>query len=131
MDKILFGLLIILQIFELTQSFHLKSAFQHRVRYSHTTLSMQSSQGVSPCKIKVIGVGGGGGNAVMRMINTGVAEVEFVAVNTDIQALKPFEGKADILTIGGDVTRGLGAGMSHRQRSSPYLRNTYPKLCKY
>lgn len=66
--------------------------------------------GVSPCVIKVVGVGGGGGNAVMRMIETGVDGVEFVAINTDTQALSRFQNYAQVLNIGKDVTRGLGAG---------------------
>eukprot|EP01038_Epipyxis_sp_PR26KG_P008743 gene8743-11815_t len=66
--------------------------------------------GISPCVIKVVGVGGGGGNAVMRMIETGVSGVDFVAVNTDAQALSKFQGFAQILNIGKEVTRGLGAG---------------------
>lgn len=59
--------------------------------------------------IKVIGVGGGGNNAVNRMIDAGVENVEFIAVNTDAQALAL--SKADIkLQIGDKLTRGLGAG---------------------
>ena len=59
--------------------------------------------------IKVIGVGGGGGNAVNRMIDNDVKGVEFVAVNTDAQDLK--DSKADIrIQIGARLTRGLGAG---------------------
>lgn len=60
-------------------------------------------------KIKVIGVGGGGSNAVNRMIEDGVKGVEFVAVNTDVQALHRSlaETKAQ---IGDKLTRGLGAG---------------------
>jgi len=60
-------------------------------------------------KIKVIGVGGGGNNAVNRMIEHGVQGVEFIAVNTDAQALNL--SKAEIkLQIGSKLTRGLGAG---------------------
>jgi cell division protein FtsZ len=66
--------------------------------------------GVSPCVIKVIGVGGGGGNAVLRMIETGVNRVDFVAINTDLQALSRFGDRAQTLNIGKQVTRGLGAG---------------------
>ncbi|KAJ1443818.1 Tubulin/FtsZ, GTPase domain-containing protein [Ochromonadaceae sp. CCMP2298] len=66
--------------------------------------------GVSPCVIKVIGVGGAGGNAVLRMIKTGVDGVEFAAVNTDAQALSRFKELAETLNIGKEVTRGLGAG---------------------
>lgn len=58
------------------------------------------SGAISPCVIKVIGVGGGGGNAVMRMIETGVSGVEFIAINTDLQALDRFDGIAASLNIG-------------------------------
>lgn len=59
--------------------------------------------------IKVIGVGGGGNNAVNRMIEHGVQGVDFIAVNTDAQALNM--SKAEVkLQIGGKLTRGLGAG---------------------
>jgi cell division protein FtsZ len=59
--------------------------------------------------IKVIGVGGGGVNAVNRMIDAGIRGVEFVAINTDAQAL--LMSDADVkLDIGRDSTRGLGAG---------------------
>lgn len=59
--------------------------------------------------IKVIGVGGGGNNAVNRMIEHGVQGVEFIAVNTDAQALNL--SKAEIkMQIGAKLTRGLGAG---------------------
>ena len=59
--------------------------------------------------IKVIGVGGGGNNAVNRMIEHGVQGVEFISVNTDAQALNL--SKAEIkMQIGAKLTRGLGAG---------------------
>ncbi len=59
--------------------------------------------------IKVVGVGGGGVNAVNRMIDAGLKGVEFIAVNTDAQAL--LMSDADVkLDIGRDLTRGLGAG---------------------
>lgn len=59
--------------------------------------------------IKVVGIGGGGGNAVNRMIDAGLKGVEFVAVNTDAQAL--LISDADVkLDIGRQLTRGLGAG---------------------
>src|SRR5690554_5182012 len=59
--------------------------------------------------IKVIGVGGGGSNAVNRMIEAGVKGVEFIAINTDAQAL--LRSNADIkLRIGDNITKGLGAG---------------------
>ena len=60
-------------------------------------------------RIKVVGVGGSGGNAINRMIESGMHGVEFVAVNTDAQALEA--SRADFpICIGGSVTRGLGAG---------------------
>jgi len=59
--------------------------------------------------IKVIGVGGGGGNAVNQMVSADIEGVEFICVNTDAQALRNFNGKST-LQIGGSVTKGLGAG---------------------
>lgn len=59
--------------------------------------------------IKVIGVGGGGNNAVNRMIEHGVQGVDFIAVNTDAQALNLSKAEYK-LQIGGKLTRGLGAG---------------------
>ena len=59
--------------------------------------------------IKVIGVGGGGGNAVAHMVNAGVEGVEFITANTDAQAIKQCGAKMQ-LQLGGNVTKGLGAG---------------------
>jgi len=59
--------------------------------------------------IKVLGIGGGGGNAVNQMVEANIEGVEFVSVNTDAQALKSFNGKST-LQIGSSVTKGLGAG---------------------
>ncbi|MHB1540677.1 MAG: cell division protein FtsZ [Steroidobacteraceae bacterium] len=59
--------------------------------------------------IKVIGVGGGGGNAVAHMLTTGIDGVEFMCVNTDAQALKHAKVKT-ALQIGSNITKGLGAG---------------------
>ncbi|SNR64036.1 cell division protein FtsZ [Methylobacillus rhizosphaerae] len=59
--------------------------------------------------IKVIGVGGCGGNAVAHMIAKEVGGVEFICANTDIQALKKSQAKT-VLQIGTDITKGLGAG---------------------
>ncbi len=60
-------------------------------------------------RIKVIGVGGAGGAAVNRMVEAGVENVEFIAVNTDAQALHYSQAQTKI-HIGSDTTRGLGAG---------------------
>ena len=60
-------------------------------------------------KIKVIGLGGGGGNAINRMVESGVKGVEFIAANTDLQVLN--SSKADVkIQIGAQLTDGLGAG---------------------
>ena len=59
--------------------------------------------------IKVVGIGGGGTNAVTRMVDAGVSGVQFVAVNTDAQALLMAEADEKI-HIGSRATRGLGAG---------------------
>lgn len=60
-------------------------------------------------EIKVIGVGGGGGNAVRHMMSSSVDGVEFICANTDAQALKDIGG-ATILQLGNGLTKGLGAG---------------------
>jgi cell division protein FtsZ len=59
--------------------------------------------------IKVIGVGGGGGNTVKHMIDNSVEGVDFICANTDAQALSDIESKT-VLQLGGDITKGLGAG---------------------
>ena len=60
-------------------------------------------------KIKVIGVGGGGGNAVNRMVNVGLGGVEFIVANTDSQALGQ-NAAALKIQMGQRLTKGLGAG---------------------
>lgn len=68
--------------------------------------------------IKVVGIGGGGVNAVNRMIEVGLKGVEFIAVNTDAQAL--LMSDADVkLDIGRELTRGLGAGAAPRSARRP------------
>ncbi len=62
-----------------------------------------------PAKIKVIGVGGGGGNAVNRMIDAKLKGIEFIAANTDLQALRKCRAPVK-LQLGPNLTRGLGAG---------------------
>jgi hypothetical protein len=62
-------------------------------------------------RIKVIGVGGSGHNAIHRMMETGIRGVEFVAINTDAQALHNSQADHKI-HIGKTITRGLGAGMN-------------------
>ncbi len=67
------------------------------------------TEAANPAKIKVIGVGGGGNNAVNRMIDAGIECVEFIAVNTDKQDLG-MSSAAKKIQIGEKVTKGLGAG---------------------
>ena len=62
-----------------------------------------------PAIIKVIGVGGGGGNAVMHMLGSNIEGVEFICANTDAQALKT-SGVEPVLQLGSGITKGLGAG---------------------
>ncbi len=59
--------------------------------------------------IKVVGIGGGGGNAVQHMLDRQVEGVDFIAANTDAQALKSCQAKT-LLQIGSSITKGLGAG---------------------
>jgi cell division protein FtsZ len=59
--------------------------------------------------IKVIGIGGGGGNAIAHMVEAGIEGVEFIIANTDAQALKNTSAPA-VLQLGSSVTKGLGAG---------------------
>ncbi len=68
-----------------------------------------ASSGTSPTVIKVIGVGGGGNNAVNRMISSGLENVEFIAANTDLQALQSSQAETRI-PLGTKITGGLGAG---------------------
>ena len=69
----------------------------------------QPAPGINPAKIKVIGVGGGGGNAVNRMIKSGLTGVEFWLMNTDLQILNTSLCKNKI-QLGAKLTNGLGAG---------------------
>ncbi len=62
-----------------------------------------------PAKIKVVGVGGGGGNAVNRMIEAQLRGIEFISANTDLQALRRSLAPTK-LQLGSTLTRGLGAG---------------------
>src|SRR5690242_6562147 len=72
-------------------------------------MSMRDQSGNYLAVIKVVGVGGGGTNAVNRMVDAGLGGVEFIAVNTDAQALMMCDADVKI-HIGSEATRGLGAG---------------------
>lgn len=74
--------------------------------------------------LKVIGVGGGGGNAVNRMIEEGLQGVEFVAINTDVQDLSNIKPSAITLQIGEKITKGLGVGSNAELGMQAALENT-------
>jgi cell division protein FtsZ len=74
-------------------------------------------------RIKVIGVGGGGGNAVNRMVRVGLDGVQFIVANTDLQALQTNAAQVK-LQIGGKLTKGLGAGADPNVGRSAALEDT-------
>jgi cell division protein FtsZ len=84
------------------------------------SFSEENQQGA---KIKVIGVGGGGCNAVNRMIRAKVEGVEFIAANTDLQALKLSQAPVK-LQLGGKLTKGLGAGANPEVGRKAALEDT-------
>ena len=78
---------------------------------------------ITGARIKVIGVGGGGGNAVNRMIEAGIEGIEFLVANTDLQALK--RSKAPIkIQLGSKLTKGLGAGANPNVGREAALEDT-------
>ena len=78
---------------------------------------------ITGARIKVIGVGGGGGNAVNRMIEAGIEGIEFLVANTDLQALK--RSRAPIkIQLGGKLTKGLGAGANPEMGRNAALEDT-------
>lgn len=78
---------------------------------------------ISGARIKVIGVGGGGSNAVNRMIEAGIEGIEFLVANTDLQALK--RSKAPIkIQLGSKLTKGLGAGANPNVGKEAALEDT-------
>lgn len=92
----------------------LKNLFSAQRKTSETSIRKPKTMEITPeitpiANIKVIGVGGGGGNAVNRMIKSGLKGIEFISVNTDAQALYHSESTTKI-NIGKATTRGLGAG---------------------
>jgi hypothetical protein len=88
------------------------------------TRAMAYSDGMPNARIKVVGCGGGGGNAVNRMINSGLEGVEFWSLNTDAQAL--VQSQADNrLQIGKQVTRGLGTVGRRTLTPVPQLKGAW------
>src|SRR5256885_7319295 len=86
-------------------------------------IRMSFSEELSPAKIKVIGVGGGGCNAVNRMIRAKVEGIEFVAANTDLQALRLSQSPVK-LQLGAKLTKGLGAGANPEIGRNAALEDT-------
>ena len=89
------------------------------------------TQATPPCVIKVLGVGGGGGNAVNRMIQTRIEGVTFWGINTDSQALAKSLAP-NVLNIGRQLTRGLGAGGDPRVGEKAALENVkeLERICR-
>jgi cell division protein FtsZ len=81
------------------------------------------TEDVAPARIKVIGVGGGGGNAVNRMIDAQLRGIEFIVANTDLQALHKCRAPTK-LQIGGLLTKGLGAGADPEMGRKAALEDT-------
>ena len=82
---------------------------------------------VHGARIKVVGVGGGGGNAVSRMIASGLQGIEFIAVNTDLQALRANRAPVKI-QVGNKLTKGLGAGANPDVGRQAAIEDT-EKIC--
>jgi cell division protein FtsZ len=82
---------------------------------------------ITGARIKVIGVGGGGSNAVNRMIDAGIKGVEFIVANTDQQALNHSKAPMKI-QLGSDLTRGLGAGSNPQMGREAALADTQKLL---
>src|SRR5689334_12453567 len=87
------------------------------------SLGVQFDEEQLTAKIKVIGVGGGGGNAVNRMIQAGIRGVEFLVANTDLQAMRTSLAPVK-LQIGGKLTKGLGAGANPEIGKQAALEDT-------
>jgi len=85
-------------------------------------LTIEDSQSIT-ARIKVIGVGGGGGNAINRMISAGLSGVYFIAANTDCQALRANSAPVKV-QIGAKLTKGLGAGANPDIGKSAALEDT-------
>ena len=82
--------------------------FDDQEMESGLPITIDEAEGV-PARIKVVGVGGGGGNAVNRMIDCKMGGIEFIAGNTDLQALRGCRAPVKV-QLGSNLTRGLGAG---------------------
>jgi cell division protein FtsZ len=95
---------------------------KHDARRKGLNLSLEDAQ-TTHANIKVVGIGGGGGNAVNRMIATGIEGVRFLAANTDCQALHGHRAPIK-LQLGAKLTKGLGAGGNPEVGRSAALEDT-------
>jgi len=96
--------------------------FDERPGDGNLAVTLEEEQQL-PARIKVIGVGGGGGNAVNRMIQAGIKGVEFLVTNTDVQAMRTSLAPVKI-QIGGKLTKGLGAGANPEVGKQAALEDT-------
>jgi cell division protein FtsZ len=92
-------------------------------RIASDTLRLTIDEVRTGARIKVVGVGGGGGNAVARMVQAGLSGVEFIVANTDAQALKNSPAPVKI-QIGSKLTKGLGAGADPNTGRQAALEDT-------
>ncbi|HMC75854.1 MAG TPA: hypothetical protein VKH34_01935, partial [Vicinamibacterales bacterium] len=88
----------------------------------HLRLKLEE-EGTAGARIKVIGVGGGGSNAVNRMVQVGLDGVQFIVANTDLQALRTNVAPVKV-QIGSKLTKGLGAGADPTVGRSAALEDT-------
>ena len=96
---------------------------QHPGRQDKLRILLEEETTRMGARIKVVGVGGGGGNAVNRMIEAGIEGIEFLVANTDLQALK--RSRAPIkIQLGGKLTKGLGAGANPEVGRNAALEDT-------
>ena len=95
--------------------------FDEKSGAGNLTVTMEDDQ--LTARIKVIGVGGGGGNAVNRMSQAGIKGGEFMVANTDVQAMRASLAPTK-LQIGGKLTKGLGAGANPEVGKQAALEDT-------
>jgi len=96
---------------------------QHREIRSGSIVFDDSETPISGASIKVVGIGGGGGNAINRMIEAGIQGVQFLVANTDLQSLKASQASVK-LQIGEKLTRGLGVGGDPEKGRQSALEDT-------
>src|SRR5215213_4110303 len=92
-------------------------------RPGDTSLAVTLDEEYLGARIKVVGIGGGGGNAVNRMIQAGIKGIEFLVANTDLQAMRHSLAPTK-LQIGTKLTKGLGAGANPEIGKQAALEDT-------